>query len=706
MGGGRYWIVEAKSTHRELGKALREAKGYSDKVNQAEPGAARFATGIAGTPDQSFYVTTAYWNGDEWQEVAINNYEATGFLTLEQCRNILDRNTHSLPLFDDDPNRFLRKANAINKTLHDNEVPVGNRASIMAALLLALAQDGNLRIHANPSPLMREINGHIEDLLREHGKEEFAGVIKLTLPATEKNHKKYRKAIIEVLQHLREMNIRSAINSGDDALGKFYETFLKYANGAKEMGIVLTPRHITRFAVDVLGVGPNDRVFDPACGTGGFLISAMESIRSRIPNSYTAFRNDGLFGVEQRDDIYGLAIVNMIFRGDGKSSVYDGNCFDHKFWLRDGNVFYTLPGDKDPDGAVKPFTKVLMNPPFKLNISEAEFVSYGLEQIRKDGLVFAVLPAVVISGSSYEDWRREILKRHTFMACVKFDKNLFYPVAEATYGLILRAHNPHKSNRDVFMGFLFDDHHRPRKSKMLSDYIATDNVERMTSDLHRFILGQPVDQSIPREQCVTTINQDAGCDFSPENYIPAGNQTINVAFRAINADAAARRAGLTKRSLDEVYETATFKVVDLIEREITAPINTFKEFPKGNVPVVSATAANNGVGDWLDVPNDKCLENCITVSLLHNTKPCEAFWHPYSFSALVGKVIVLKPTTAFVENPDAILYLCEAITVHNAWRHHYARAVKLNQLEVDLPVTPDGKPDIEIMSSIVQRQLT
>ena len=164
----------------------------------------------------------------------------------------------------------------------------------MAALLLALAQDGNLRIHAQPTALMREINGLIEDLLKQHGKEEFAGVIKLTLPATEKNHKKYRKAIIDTLQHLREMNIRSAINSGDDALGKFYETFLKYANGAKGMGIVLTPRHITKFAVDVMGVGPRDRVFDPACGTGGFLISAMESIRARRPGDYDTFRNDGL----------------------------------------------------------------------------------------------------------------------------------------------------------------------------------------------------------------------------------------------------------------------------------------------------------------------------------------------------------------------------------------------------------------------------
>ena len=704
--GPRYWIIEAKPTHRGRAKALAEAQGYADKINGIEPGMARFATGIAGTPDQSFYITTTYWDGAEWREVAINNYEATGFLSLEQCQNILDRNSHKLTLFDDDPDRFLRKANAINKTLHDNEIPVGSRASIMAALLLALAQDGNLRIHEKPSALMREINGLIEDLLKEHGKEEFAGVIKLRLPATEKNHKKYRKAIIDTLQHLREMNIRSAINGGDDALGKFYETFLKYANGAKEMGIVLTPRHVTRFAVDALGVGPKDRVFDPTCGTGGFLISSMESIRARIPNNYETFRNGGLFGVEQRDDVYGLAIVNMIFRGDGKSRIYDGNCFDHDFWLRDGAIFYTLPGDQIPDGAVKPFSRVLMNPPFKLTSNnETEFVSYALTQARKKALVFAVLPAVVVHGKKHEDWRREILRRHTVLACIKMDKNLFYPVAEATYALILRAHIPHQSRNDVFMGCLFDDNHRPRKSKLISDYLAVDNVERMTKELRRFILGQPVEESMPREQCVTTLDQDFPCDFSPERYLPGEPQAINAAYRAIEAEASQKRAAAAVPVLASVERTRTFNLDPFIAKVEFSPLKTLKEFPRGAVPVVTATAEDNGVGGWLDIPDAQCFDHCITISIIHNTKPCEAFWHPYRFSALNGKAFILRPIDELLEQSLAILYLCEAITKQNAWRFHYARSVTLSEIEVDMPVTLSGGPDFTTMAEIVGRQL-
>ena len=707
-GGPRYWVVEAKRTHRERAKALREAQGYADKINDLEPGAARFATGIAGTPDQSFYVTTTYWNGREWLEVEINNYEVTGFLSLEQCHDVIDSNNHQIASFDDNPGRFLKKANEINKTLHNNEIPVADRARIMAALLLALAQDGNLRVHDTPTRLIREINGLIEDLLHRHGKEEFASVIKLTLPATEKNHRKYRKAILDVLQHLREMNIRSAINSGDDALGKFYETFLKYANGAKEMGIVLTPRHITRFAVEAIGIGHQDRVFDPACGTGGFLVSAMESIRGGDPKNYDRFRNDNLFGVEQRDDVYGLALVNMIFRGDGKSRIYDGNCFDHEFWARDGNVWYTLQGDQKPhQGAQKPFSRVLMNPPFKLtNNNETSFVDYGLSQARRRALLFAVLPSVVVSGETHEGWRRELLRRHTVLACIRFDKNLFYPVSEATYGLIVRAHEPHKSRNTVFMGSLLDDDHRPKKSKLIPDHDLVDNVERMTREVRNFLLNKPVESVVHREQCTTTIDQDRACSFSPESYIPAGSAPVNAAFRYIGMVAANMRVSAKASRISAAHQTRAFMLLEqFIATVEPSPVQALRECPHGYVPVVSATHKNNGVGHWLEVPDDLCYDHCLTVSIFNNTKPCEAFWHPYRFSALTGKVFVLRPIPELLEDTDAILYLCESITANNSWKYNYARTTKLHELEVVVPVTKHGKPDITAMGNIVRRQL-
>ena len=708
-GGFRYWVVEAKANHRNITRALNEAQDYADRINAIDSGAARFATGIAGTLDDSFYVTTTYWNGHQWSEVEINNYETTGFLSLEQCEYILRDNNHSSARFDDDPDRFLKKANDINKTLHSNEVPVGDRASIMASLLLALAQDANLKIHADPQRLIREINGLIEDLLREHSKEDFAKVIQLRPPATKKNYKKFRKAIIETLQHLREMNIRSAINGDDDALGKFYETFLKYANGAKEMGVVLTPRHITRFAVDVVGVGPKDRIFDPACGTGGFLVSAMEAMRQQNPRQqYEKFKNNNLFGVEQRDDVYGLAVVNMIFRGDGKSHVYDGNCFEHEFWLREGEVSYTMPGEPRPDGARKPFTRVLMNPPFKLiDYPESQFIDHALRQMRRGGILFAVLPAVVISGIRYKGWRQELLKRHTVKACIKLDKNLFYPVAEATYGLILEAHTPHEEGASVFMGILFDDHHRPRKSKMLSEHESVDNVEHMTQEVRRFLLGEPVERLLPREQCVATLGHREDFAFAPEKYISGDAVSINAGHRAVDSDAANSRTMLPKAPSVLKQRADLFTLEPFIEdKPLPLMRESAKHYPHGFVPVVSASYQNNGIQSWKNVPEDECVDHCITISTTHNTRPCEAFWHPYKFAALKGAVYVLKPSPEMLKLPLAILYLCESITANNAWRYNYACTVVLDELEIWAPIKRKGVPDLEAMADIVKHQIS
>ncbi len=74
---------------------------------------------------------------------------------------------------------------------------------------------------------------------------------------------------MDTIQELNNLNIRSAMNSGSDWLGAFYEVFLKYANWAQDLGIVLTPRHITRFVADVMDVQTTDIMYDPTCGTGG-----------------------------------------------------------------------------------------------------------------------------------------------------------------------------------------------------------------------------------------------------------------------------------------------------------------------------------------------------------------------------------------------------------------------------------------------------
>ena len=119
---------------------------------------------------------------------------------------------------------------------------------------------------------------------------------------------KFKNALVRTIQELENLNIRSAMNSSTDVLGQFYEVFLKYGNGAKEIGIVLTPRHITRFAVEAIGISSHDVVLDLACGTGGFLVAAFHHVRPGTPAQLERFKEHNLFGIEQESYVAVLAI--------------------------------------------------------------------------------------------------------------------------------------------------------------------------------------------------------------------------------------------------------------------------------------------------------------------------------------------------------------------------------------------------------------
>lgn len=67
--------------------------------------------------------------------------------------------------------------------------------------------------------------------------------------------------------------------SAEDYLGRFYGEFMSYSGGdGQTLGIVLTPKHITELFCDLADIQPSDIVFDPCCGTAGFLIASMHKM--------------------------------------------------------------------------------------------------------------------------------------------------------------------------------------------------------------------------------------------------------------------------------------------------------------------------------------------------------------------------------------------------------------------------------------------
>ncbi len=520
------WVIEAKAAQSDLSKAVREAVEYAEKINQRKGNVrALFVSGVAGNQIDNYLVHTRFFNGAKFVPVTINDQELSALLSPSIAEAVLrdGANISDLPI---DEGLFLKTAEKINEILHLGAINKNVRARVMAALLLSVVEDAHINVDEKPRVLIADVNTRAKSVLESQDKEEFFPFVSLTLPASKDNHVKFKNALVQTLHELNNLNIRSAMNSSADVLGKFYEVFLKYGNGAKEIGIVLTPRHITKFAVDVVGISDRDVVYDPACGTGGFLVAAFDKVRQNCaPGQLDRFKKHNLFGVDQDPDVVALAIVNMIFRGDGKTHIVEGSCFQ-KHLIRGngtGRTHYSKDPPKDNQLAV---TRVLMNPPFALKRSdekEFRFVDAALGQMQDGGLLFSVLPySAMVKPGAYVHWRKEsLLRNNTLMGVITFPSDLFYPVGVHALGIFVKKGVPHPKNQHVMWVRGINDGLLKSKGKRLPDSRAANDYPAARTHLMAFIANPSYPApNIERVQKACPIDfSDPLLELVPENYL-------------------------------------------------------------------------------------------------------------------------------------------------------------------------------------------
>ena len=517
------WVIEAKRYHSQLDEAVDEGLGYATKINNGQHYQVHIVSGVAGNDDDGFIVQTQFLQSGQWTTVLINSIEATGLLSPDECQTLLNTRQANIEDPPVDERRFVLTAERINTILHEGSVNPHQRANVVSALLLSmLSEDGPNVETKNTTLLIGDINNRVEDVLIDQGKQGFRDHIRIPLPAARDNHVKFRRAIVESLQELRGLNIHSAMKSGEDWLGTFYEVFLKYARWAQDLGVVLTPRHITRFAARVMNISARDIVYDPTCGTGGFLVSAFEEVkRTSTQAQVERFKRTSVFGLEQDDGIAALAIVNMIFRGDGKNNIEQANCLAKHLAPESGADGPTARFVSEPSDA-PPVTRVLMNPPFAQSDKEYTFVMHALQQMEDHGLLFSILPySLMVKPREFRTWRRNLLKEHALLAVVTFPIDIFYPVSAPPVGIFVRNGTPHRSEQNVLWIRAETDGHLKSKGKRLPSTNTTNQLEDCIPTLRAFLNDPEMEVgSRPRHMIATPIDfNDNLFELVPEAYL-------------------------------------------------------------------------------------------------------------------------------------------------------------------------------------------
>ena len=250
-------------------------------------------------------------------------------------------------------------------------------------------------------------------------------------------------------------NIFKAVvsDSPEDYLGRFYGEFVSYSGGdGQSLGVVLTPRHITELFCDLVDLKPDDVIFDPCCGTGGFLVSGMHRMLQNAKDSEQKeqIKHAQIYGNEIRDDMFSIATTNMILRGDGQSNL---TCDD----------FFSLNPDKIQLYGV---TVGFMNPPYSqaknketAHLSEVCFIRHLLDCVLTDGQVAVIVPVSAMIGKTKEDRavKAEILKHHTLEGVISLNKNTFYRIGTVPCIAVFRTGRPHPAEKRVkFIDFQDD----------------------------------------------------------------------------------------------------------------------------------------------------------------------------------------------------------------------------------------------------------
>lgn len=178
---------------------------------------------------------------------------------------------------------------------------------------------------------------------------------------------------------------------GDDieALAKAFQIFRTSALKSGE-GQYLTPLRIIRPAIRAMEITSQDKVIDPACGTGGFLVEALRQVAEReFPEEEEAWNlvkwsNDNLYGVDKDDIGVKLTRAEMVAMRDGSTHVLMGDAVRVNQWENKYPKLNSELGQRGVPFVHEGFSVVVTNPPFgedlKVKAADAKAAGYTISQ--------------------------------------------------------------------------------------------------------------------------------------------------------------------------------------------------------------------------------------------------------------------------------------------------------------------------------------
>ena len=323
----------------------------------------------------------------------------------------------------------------------------------------------------------------------------------------------------------------SLLKTDKDVVGDAFEIFAE-KQFAGEKGQFFTPRNVVRMVVEMIDPQLNEKIIDPACGSGGFLISAYNYMTEGL-NSDTKSKiaQHSLHGIDKDSDLVKICKAQMSIIGDGKSNITQGDTLNPESGK---TVAEYITKQK--------FDVVITNPPFgsKIKIEKNEvlrkfdlahhwktavnvgggacykqntvkktppqtlFIEQCLKILKPGGRMGIVLPDGIL-GNTGDNYIRQYIDQHAnVLAVVDCPTETFMPHTGTKTSVIILQKKPCESETTFFAisencghtmrGNPTDFNDFKDISQNYKDYLKFGSIQNKTSHLG-FLVNRKLDQN-------------------------------------------------------------------------------------------------------------------------------------------------------------------------------------------------------------------
>lgn len=304
-----------------------------------------------------------------------------------------------------------------------------------------------------------EVKTYLEDTVKKRLREVYGDVFESSLNINDENK------LIELIELIETIPFK---NVDSDIKGDAFEFFLRnVTNGNKDLGEYYTPRHIVKMIIKLINPIIGEKIYDPCCGTGGFLLECFKHLRSN--SNIIAYPEDSAETLAEKaerkriireDSIFGreitstarIAKMNMILFGDGHTNISQMDSLtevvDEKFEVVVSNIPYSQK--KLENGALYDFPT---------DKGDSLFMQHIWKAVKKGGRTAVVIPDTFLYGDDTYDIRKKIIDESSRIIVVSLPRGVFNPYTPTKTSVLMawKKENVREPLSDISMYIIRND---------------------------------------------------------------------------------------------------------------------------------------------------------------------------------------------------------------------------------------------------------